>query len=74
MTLDVHFENKIEKVHVPLNMELPELLKSLKERTGCSEVAKLEQFDEDFQAWLAINEKEELNIYSGAELKITRRL
>ena len=70
LSLDLHFENKIEKINVPQNIELPELLKKLEEKTGCSEVAKLEEFDKDFQTWLEV---EQLSLYDGAKLKVTKK-
>ncbi len=73
MTLDLYFENKIEKIDLPQDMELPELLKRLEEKTGYSEVTKLEEFDEDFQTWLVITEREELNLYDGAKFKLMKK-
>ena len=71
--MDLHYENEVEKVDVPQNIELPDLLERLKEKTGYSAVAKLEEFDQHFQEWLLVTEMEELNLYNGAKLKVTKK-
>lgn len=51
-------------------MELPELLKKIKEKMGFSEVDRLEEYDDDFETWLEV---EKLRLYNGAKLKVTKK-
>ena len=73
MSVYLHFGYEVQEVTVPVNIELAQLIKKLKEKTGCSDFAKVEEFDEDFQEWLAITEQEELYLFKGAKLKVTER-